>query len=564
MHATPSHRVLSHFWLVGAGLALALVWLLPNHTHPWLAFHSDAWAGLILGAVAVAVVVRGPVRFRWDWLAVCVAFLACMPFAQYRWGLGHYFGIAWMNSAYLLGLLLCLVIGAAWEGDSPGQTGDFLFLAIGLAGICSVGLQLHQWFALDPIGPWTLWSSGTRHFANMSQPNQLASLLLLGVLGCAWGFHRQRLSAGVATVVAALLLFGVVLTESRTAWVNVALLLAVTLGFGRAYLTRRFRVVAMGLAAYFFASMFVLPSLNATLGASGIPIAYRSAVGDLRIEIWSMFLRALELRPWLGYGWGQLAHAQWLMMESLPALGTNSLQAHNVVLDLLLWNGVPIGAALVAFGAWWCWRIASSIRSVTQWVQVSFLLVLATHAMLEYPHQYAYFLLPAGLVLGNLSTSMALPVAFVARRGWVAGLLAGSIAMLVVTIRDYARVEESFYGLRFEQRRIQTTIPKTPPDVLVLDQWHDYILFARNQPRAGLKQADLDWMRKLTMTIPSAQLMYKLAGNLAMNGQPKEARQWLRMVCKVNGTDQCEAVRQEWVRLGASNPDVAALAWPTP
>src|SRR5574337_958761 len=65
-------------------------------------------------------------------------------------------------------------------------------------------------------------------------------------------------------------------------------------------------------------------------------------------------------------------------------------------------NGVPLGGLLaLALGAWF---IMKALRVTT--AQGCLLLLgigtLGLHAMLEFPQEYAYFLLPAGLMMGAL------------------------------------------------------------------------------------------------------------------------------------------------------------------
>lgn len=553
---------MSQFWLVAASCFLSLAWILPNHSQPWLSFHGDAWAALMLTIVAVAVFLQNKFAINWHWLTVVVLGVVVIPLVQFGVGMVSFFGVAWINAAYLLGFLLAILVGAAWEQGTTGQCADYLFLATGIASIVSVGLQLHQFFDLEAVGPWILASSGTRHYANMAQPNQLASLLLLGLLGTAWGFYRKQLSSFTAILIASFLLSGIALTESRTGWLNVAFLLIVTVIWRRLVPSKSYVWVVVGLSAFFCTIVLMLPFTSDLLRSSGISIQYRSAVGDPRWTAWGMFLRAAMHQPLFGFGWGQLAHAQFLMLDERIALGGSYLQAHNLVIDLILWNGVPIGLGIAVLLAWWYWSVARCLKNFSQLLLMSFLLVLGIHSMLEYPLQYAYFLFPAGLVMGCLNVSLGLPIAFSSAKWLNGSVLILAVAVLTVTVRDYFRVETSFYGLRFEQKKINVAIPRTPPDVLVLTQWRDYIKFARVEPRDGINSDDIAWMRNLVITVPSAFVMYRFAAVLVFNDQPDEAQLWLKRVCLVSPLEHCEAIKTEWARQSLLNERIAAVPWP--
>jgi Virulence factor membrane-bound polymerase, C-terminal/Protein glycosylation ligase/O-Antigen ligase len=552
---------MSNVWLTILAVALAFSWLLPNHSQPWLSFHSDAWLAFVLSLSAVFVLSKNRFAVKWHWTTMTALMMAMLPLLQFVLGLILIWGIAWINFAYLMGFLVAILVGAAWENENPGQSMDFLFLAIGIAALVSVGLQLHQFLNLDGIGPWVLSSTGSRHFGNMGQPNQLATLLLLGLVGCGWAYYRKIIGSVVAIGLSALILFGVGLTESRTAWLNVLLLATAAVFWRRFAPSTNFVRVVVGLGCFFAIAVLLLPVINDWVGG-GLPIEYRSAKNDPRFTAWVMFLKAAFERPWFGFGWGQLAHAQFLMMDEKIILGGSYLQAHNAILDLILWNGLVIGIALSSFYGWWAWTTIKRVASFSQVCLVSFLIVLGTHAMLEYPLQYAYFLMPAGIVMGSIDASMGRRPAFEVKKWLTALVLAISIGSLAITVRDYFRVETSFYGLRFELKKIDSPIPRAPPDVLALTQWRDYIKFARIEVRPGFSENEIVWMRNLVTTVPSAFVMYRFAWVLSLNDGAGEAHMWLTRLCLSSPIEHCRAIKREWTTQSEKDPRVAKVPFP--
>ncbi len=545
-------------------IGLSWAWLLPNHSHPWLGFHGDAWAAIVLACVGLLVLWHVKCTVMWHWVTIPAALLSVIPLGQYVTGLVPVFGIAWINSAYLFGFLLALLVGAAWEKAEPAQCGDFLFLAVGLASVVSVGLQLHQLFDLDAVGPWILYSVGTRHYANMAQPNQLASLLLLGLLACGWGYYRKHLGANTATGIAAFLLFGVALTESRTGWLNIVLLVTMVIVWRRLAPSKIFVWVVLSLGVFFVFCVLTLP-LFYNLFWGGFEVRFRTeGVGkDPRWIIWIMFLKGALLQPLQGYGWGQIPHAQFLMLHDSLNLGGLFTSSHNLFIDLILWSGVPVGVGISVALAWWVVSVVRRIEGFSQLILFSFVVVLGTHAMLEFPLQYAYFLLPAGLVMGCLNTSVSLRVALHPSKYLTALVPLVAIACLVITIRDYVQVETSFYGLRFEQKKIPTSIPPTPPDVIALTQWRDYIAFARMKPTPNQTTEEMAAIRGLVTTMPSGLVMSKFAATLAINDQPVEAQLWLKRICLILSPELCEVNKVEWAKQAQTNKSIAAVPWPS-
>jgi hypothetical protein len=555
-------KLLSTFWLLSAAFALSLAWLLPNHTPPWVSFHGDAWAATVLAVVGIWVAWNSRVHAGWHVLTLAVALFCLVPWLQYAFGEIPVFGTTWINSIYLLGFLFALQTGEKWELDSVGQCADFVFTATVIAAVVSTGLQIYQLAGLETIGPWTLYVPGqSRFYANMAQPNQLASLLLLGLLACSWGFYRRKLNAAVAILMACFILVGVALTESRTAWLNLALLVAGTVLWRKKLPSRRYLWLVLGLAAYFAACVLLLPLVGAYTD-SGPVGEYRSLVDHARMGAWKMLLDASLQQPLFGFGWGQLARANFLVIENYPGQPGLFAQSHNLILDLFLWNGYPLGLLAIALLVWWLGKVVSLARNFGQLHLLAFVLVLGTHAMLEFPLQYAFFLLPFGLVAGALHTSLKFKWVCQCRRWIYIAISIASVVVLAITIRDYFRVETSFYGLRFESKRIVTDIPSTPPDVIALTQFRDYLIFARNVPRSGLDGDELRWMIDTVNTIPSALTMYKLAENLALNGRPDEAKHWLARMCKTMPQPNCQALRVSWETEALANVGIAAVPWP--
>lgn len=555
--------VISSFWMVFAAVALSLAWLLPNHSHPWLTFHADAWVAAMMAVVAVFVFWRSRFSVDMHWVSIIAAALAALPLLQHAFGIIPLFGIAWINSVYLLGFFLALLVGATWEQQCPGQCADYLFLALGIASFVSVGLQLHQLFVLDGAGPWILYSFGTRHSANLAQPNQLASLLLLGLVSCAWGFYRKQLGAVSALGAAAFILIGVALTESRTAWVNISLLFISAVVWRNLLPANRVLWAMAGLVVFFFGCVLALPTVYDLIW-DGFPASLRtdSPVKDPRWIIWSMFLKVAFHQPLFGFGWGQTHQAQLMLPdEQLDQSGMYS-SAHNLFIDLIDWSGFPIGVAVSVVLLGWFVLVIRRISTFAHLVLFAALLILSIHAMLELPLHYAYFLLPAGLMMGCLNTSLRMPRAFGPNKWLIGFAFVVGLVALGITIRDYFRVETSMFGLRFEQKRIVTSIPSTPPDVIALTHWHDYMVFARTEPKGGLPPSELERVRNLVISMPGNLVMYKLAVTMVYNGYPAEAQEWLKRACMFTMKENCEQTRVQWANLSLIDSRIAAVQWP--
>lgn len=560
-----TRQPLSTFWLCLWSVVLAAGWLLPNHYLPWLSFHADAWVAGTLLLASATVILRSRVPLLIHQMPLLVALLICIVWLQYGFGLVSQAGIAWIGSIYLFGFLLALLVGARWEASCPGQLGDGLFLAVGIAAILSVGLQLRQWFQLDGLELWTLGSASWRPHANLGQPNQLGTLLLWGVLAAVWGVVRRRIDARIATLMAAFLLFGVALTGSRTAWLGVALLVAAAWLWRHLWSNKWLPWAASGLALYFVACVMGLgwlqQAFQGSLNSDLLSDMTRMG-GEIRPLAWSILLDALWQKPWDGYGWGQIVMAQMAVAERHPYLGAIFSYSHNLFFDMMLWFGIPVGLLILALLLQWLYKSLRAVKLEHDAVLLMFLLVIGNHALLELPLYYGYFLLPVGLVIGAVNVRLEEPVWLKAGNWFPIGLLSVATMLLSLVIRDYTRVEPSYRALHMEWQGFQLTRPKVPPDVLLLTQWRDYIRMARVEPRAGLNADDLQAMRNGIALWPTIAILHKLATSLALNQQPDEARLWLQRMCKVIAPPDCAQVRKVWVRQSLKYPEIAAIPWP--
>ena len=555
------------WWLLWAVL-LSLTWLLPNHTPPWTAFHSDAWMALLALLSALPILWRDRSGLMWHRLSCTVAALVCLPWAHYAAGLIPFAGQAWISSVYLLGLLLALLVGACWEAQSRGQLPESIFLAIGLASIISVGLQFATWLDLLDNGLTDIWSIGLssdRPYANLGQPNQLATLLLWGLLAFLWAYLKGAIGKFYAVFAVAFLLSGLALTQSRTGYLALTFLLAAAWHWRRLWPAQRLPWVATGLYVFFLGCPLLLRSLkNALLLGQNASLVRPIEQGELRWGVWKLFVHGILERPWFGFGWTDLASVQVALADQFAGLGIAFNQSHNLLLDLILWNGLPIGLLLAAVLLSWVWSRLHTIRQADDATLMMMLCVAGIHAMLELPLHHAYFLLPVGFFMGALEARLGSKIVFTSRRVSLAALWLVAALALGLTIRDYFKVEASYTYLRFENAHIKVDRDPNqgPPDVWVLTQFRELIRFVRFTPTTNMTPAELTWLRAVAATYPSAGNLYKLAAALALNDQTQEAHIWLDRMCNVVDKGQCLAIQSAWSSKARQEPKLTSVAWP--
>lgn len=558
---------LTSFWLGVWACTLSCAWLLPNHYPPWSSFHADAWTATALALAAAAVILRTKSTTQWHGSSVLVLLLVCAPWLQYGAGLMTFAGEAWMSTAYLLGLLLALLIGQRWERAGPEQLAGGLFLAIGVAAVLSVNLQLQTWLGLMDTGIFDLWSmglAGPRPYANFGQPNQLATFLLWGLLTCAWGYSSNKIRASVALLLAAFLLLGIALTQSRTAWLGLTFLVLATWTWRKLWRTKWVPWSVTGLFVLFWLCPPFLKGLTEVLLLASENSYFRDPMqGELRPLAWRLFIDAALTQPWFGYGWTEVAHAQLAVATAFPPLYGTFGQAHNLFLDLVLWLGLPLGLLVSAAMVWQFTAYVRAVTNAKDAILVMFLGVIGIHAMLELPLHYAYFLLPTGMVAGVLNSRIGGKPVLTTPRWTLMGLWLAATLLLSIIVVDYFRVEASFQTLRFELARIGTLPQGKPPKVIFLTQLRERIAFMRYEVKSGMSADELAWLLQVVNAYPGGGVIYKAAKALALNDQPLEAQLWLRKICKISSVEECDLIKRVWAQDALSSPFIAAVPWPS-
>jgi hypothetical protein len=246
----------------GIAFAIALSWLLPNHYHPWIAFHSDIYmaAGLWL-ILAWQCIESGNQRVSVSHSALALLFLSALCLLQYFAGLTYFHGEAVIAGMYFFGAFLAVVLGAEFAArrtDLSRKTFVALLGSMLVAGVVSAGVSLYQFFSLSYLGIWIIPTMSERLSANMGQPNQLATLISCAICVSIWLHERRALGLKVLLILVAWLLIGATLAQSRTGYLQLVIIaLAWCVLPSRTHPLRRIVIVGL-LAGCFFAIPLLL------------------------------------------------------------------------------------------------------------------------------------------------------------------------------------------------------------------------------------------------------------------------------------------------------------------
>lgn len=295
----------------------------------------------------------------------------------------------------------------------------------------------------------------------LHQRNQLATLCLMGVAACAWLQTEWASSrAGRSGAAALALVFGAVcsLSASRTGLVGLALGwgVAEALAYGAAAGSARRALrtcTRLALAGYVLAMAPAV--LTSTTQAVGIWARQEAQEGlsvcSSRLSLWANVLELIALRPWAGWGWGELDYAHVTTALQTPRFCALLSNAHNLPLHIAVELGVPVALAASSALLWGLlrarpWREHQADRLLA-W---ALLWAVGLHSLLEYPLWYGPFQASTLIALwllwraptpGHSPSASRLGTSLVLRSGVVTLML----ILSVVTV-DYVRASQIYLG----------------------------------------------------------------------------------------------------------------------
>lgn len=291
------------------------------------------------------------------------------------------------------------------------------------AALLSSVLGLLQYFgATAELGSWVNSTDLGEAFANLRQRNQFATLTNIGMAALLWWFPQCQFTSvspadaarstpvngrTTASVAAAVFLaLGNAASSSRTGLVQLVLLLAMAWAWERRQGGRQqsgLQLVLLAAALSYVVAAFALPVLvGLDPQANGILARLHDAGPHCasRLTLWSNVLHLIAQRPWLGWGWSELAYAHFITLYPGERFCEILDNAHNLPLHLAVELGLPLALAVCSGAVWLVWRARpwreTAARRQMAW---GILAVILLHSMLEYPLWYGPFQIAFGLCI---------------------------------------------------------------------------------------------------------------------------------------------------------------------
>lgn len=524
------------YLLLIAAVLMALAWLLPVHYRPWVTYTGELYAFLALITVSAIYLKQKLIIPK---ISLPLLGLSLMPLIQYGFGQVFFFDKALLCSIFVFGFWLSITLGFNLASESK-QARETLFThlcyLLTAVGAATAFIAVCQWVNLDAHlpGMHNIKSFGGRPYANFAQPNNMATFLLMALLACWYLYEKQKLDSKVLSFIAALIVTGVVLGQSRTSWVAcLCILFYGAYQYYKGVLSLKWYYVTAWSALFVVMLIWALPlsvtilspfADSAVASSAGAVELSKRATGDMsRLAIWQQMLHAIMEQPLWGYGWHQTSVAYTLISDYFQG-PVWIRSAHNFVLDFLIWNGLVIGLAYLAYFAYWGLQLLRRVNSVESVIALLMVTVFVVHAMLEFPQNYAYFLLPIGFIIGILQ-AQSTPHSFSLSPRFMQVTFVLGVAITALIYRDYATVVPKLnQSMRYEKTPEKIT---NDDRVYLLEEFNRRIEWIRMNPYTQLEQKQITQISEIVLNYPTTYDLFKYAKLLAFNGYAEEAKHQL-------------------------------------
>lgn len=365
---------------------------------PWTSYRQDMlW---FLGIILLSVMFKNK-KISIPKIIIPILFISIIPFIQFVFHQVYYFSTSFFSFCFLFTFFIAMVL-AFNSLKLINQKKLILHCALffSCVGFLTSVFAIAQWLRVDYSFISPLYHN--RPYANLHQPNNMATLLMMGVCSLALLYEHFKIRTYVFLLLLSCHFFAISLSQSRTTWV-VLLVLSVFYFLQKQRCQRKWTHIillcmSVGYFLIFYLNVYIAEYLYLVPSQS---LAERLSTGYLRIEMWKHLLYAISQQPWLGYGWFQTNIAQLQGVLLFKNEGYLS-SAHNIVLDLVLWVGIPIGLLILTYVLYLLKLLFLNIKTLSDFYIFSLLMCILVHANLEFPLYYSYFLFPTGFFIGLL------------------------------------------------------------------------------------------------------------------------------------------------------------------
>lgn len=525
-----------------AAILISLAWLMPTHYRPWVTYTGELYTFFALFALAVICLKE---KLRIPIISLPLLLLAGVPLVHFLAGQVFFFSTAMMGCIFVFSFWLASVLGyhlstGNYRREETFTNLSYVFLA---SGTITGSIALCQWINLDSVLPGMVNISGTqRPYANFAQPNNMATFLVMTLMSCLYLYEKKKIQTKWLFSCAAIIVVGVALSQSRTAWVAAIAIMLYLVFYQYKGIIRLKWYYSTAWLVFFISCIVAFPLLSqlATQVMDAQVVQSRDVVsratGDMsRLAIWQQMLAAIQAQPWFGYGWYQTSVAFVSITDTVQG-PVWIRSAHNFIIDFLIWNGAVIGVPFLVYFGYLGYQMQRWVETPESVIGILMIGAFVTHAMFEFPQHYAYFLLPVGFIMGTVLAQRSDVAKQLVMPAWLMKVVfITGVILIAVIYRDYdTAVPKLGQSIRYEQQPEKITNEKP---IFLLTEFNHRINWIRVNPYTKMSQDEIHQHEKLVVSYPTKYNLLKYIRLLAYNGYVEEAHHQLWRLNTIQKTE---------------------------
>lgn len=372
--------------------SLFFIFSLLNNEHyfPWTTFDSEVYIFYAIICTFMIFFLKSSKKIKISNFSFFLIFLLfvslfqyyCYDFKQNYISFNLYFFLLVFSSLIINNILI--------ENDNIIK---FLLFSVFVSSVITSLITVIQFFNWGYLSGYIAENHSNRYSGNLGQPNHMGTLMLMGFYASLYVYKKYQCS--VVLFLLPLIVFAMVLTQSRTIWVFFIIsILVLVLKWN--FFNKKIRDIII-LLPIFYVSINQLLKLFTN---SGVDAGQRIQVDSARVKLWYDFFRILPDFNIFGGGFENIGRDHFLYGLSF---NHNIISYHNIVMDMYAIYGL--------FGLMFCGYIFIKLINILFRIQdeshiIIYMIVVAilNHAMFEFPLYYAYFLLPLIVILNYFDT----------------------------------------------------------------------------------------------------------------------------------------------------------------
>lgn len=352
---------------------------------------------------------------------------------------------------------------------------DIFMMSLLMASSISTFIVIYQWLGLantdNDFGIWIYPAQDIRLSANLAQPNNLSTLICTGVCSVYYLFFEKKCFFSKSYLISFVFLFSIsiFLTGSRTGYLALSI-------FGIYFWIKKKNIFLAFLPLISLLFIKITYPEWAQYSGLSFPELAERGMNSGRYLIWEMALNAISQSPWIGHGVGNGIS---VFLKIIPyhtnyAEASALSSAHNVFLDIAISLGLPFALILIFLTVK---IVIKSIKNNDELIFYAYLgmVPIFIHALLEFPQNYSYFIIPFFVFLGiSQSNKESPPVKITNQIPFILFFIAITSVTLLYA-REFNKIDIFYKKLRLQTLSVDVPSPYTGNEKCRIDSYCDFL-----------------------------------------------------------------------------------------